>query len=330
MSRPRIVLHIGRNKVGSTTIQEACFASRGRLAEKGFGYGLIGHLWQSRDELPGWMTFDALADHADSSSDICWIVSNEFMSAWPIEFTREAHRALNRFDVTVLAYVRRYDHWVRSAYAEDTKAGVNRRDIDAYLDHMRPMLSVLPNLEGWAKCFGWEHMRVRSLDPVDLAGGDLIADFSHAIGLDRPLDPVRNSNVAPHWIELELIRAVANLHVEGEREGRNSDVVGPLVTLLRSAMTSEPDIPYLTTDQSSGLLAIYNADIDVLRRHGQSVTPVAALPLPRTFLPALAQAPKGLVRAFFDAAAEPDFVSRYPLSSRTAADLASDYLQARC
>lgn len=322
--RSRIILHIGRNKAGSTSIQDACLASRDRLALQGIGYGLFGHLWDSDNKLPGWRTFDALADHALRFPERSWLVSNEFMSAWPTDYTREAERALRRCDVRIVAYVRRYDQWVRSAYAEDTRTGLNRQDIDIYLAHMRPRVSALPNLRDWAECFGWERMRVRSLDPADLVGADLLTDFAEAIGLNGPLAHVRPGNVAPHWIELEVIRALAGQCPEPDGTGYDRAIIRPLADLLRRIGGDPPDAPYLTADQIDGLLALYNADVETLGHHGQALTPIADRPTPRNYLPGLARIPDDIMMAFFEAAAAADFASALPEAAHAAARLAID------
>jgi hypothetical protein len=118
------------------------------------------------------------------------------MSAWTDEFTREAGRALSDCDVKVIAYLRRYDEWARSAYAEDTRRGMNRRSIDEYIEYLWPRISAMPNLSCWAECFGWDRLRVRSVHPADLIGTNLLTDFAQTIGAPMGLAPIPERNTA--------------------------------------------------------------------------------------------------------------------------------------
>ena len=121
--RPRIVLHIGRNKAGSTTIQDFCLQEQRTLASQGVTYALFGHLSHSRVDTPGFATFEGLREHALAYPRSTLLVSNEFMFGWPDEFTRAAARVLADCDVQILAYIRSYDEWIVSAYAGGNAQG---------------------------------------------------------------------------------------------------------------------------------------------------------------------------------------------------------------
>lgn len=318
MSRPRVLLHIGRNKAGSTTIQHACAHGGAVLAAHGIGYGMFGHLWNSTPDLPGWLTFDQLAAHAAGHPDRTWLVSNEFMSAWPADWTREAGRALAGCEVTVIAYLRRYDEWIRSAYAEDTRCGMNGRSIDAYIDYMQPRISAMPNLSDWAGCFGWSRLRIRSTHPDDLIGGDLLTDFSHAIGAASGLPRVADRNRAASWTELELARRIT---VQGSDEERSESDPSALLALAELMRALDPDpapVEYLSPEMRAGLQALYRADADVLRSLGQTITAPDEPAPDRPFEPGFERIPADLRNRFFAAARDPAFAEVHPEAAHAA------------
>lgn len=272
--------------------------------------------------MPGWATFDALAAHAQAHPETTWLVSNEFMSAWPDAFTQEAARALSGCDVFIVAYIRRYDQWIRSAYAEETRAGMNCRDIDHYVDHMRSGISALSNLQGWASRFGWERLRVRSLHPADLVGGDLLADFGHAIGLGEFLTPTVSHNVSPGWMELELIRRLTQCNAAQEWGGADPEAVLPLAALIGAIQDIPSDTAYLSENQLDDLQQDFNRDANILRSRGQLVSPVTDAEKPRTFVPAFEQIPAKVREVFFARARTQDFTVQHPVAAQAAARLA--------
>ncbi|MEI9987955.1 MAG: hypothetical protein WDN69_35555 [Aliidongia sp.] len=197
---PRIHLHIGRNKAGSTTLQDFFLAERDTLAASGLRYCLFGHLKDSVPGVLGFQTQFELADHARAGHDRAYLVSNEFMFGWPRDYTDSMAAGLAGFDVRIIAYIRPYGAWVCSAYADAVKHGESSRDFDNYLDWLRPRISAWPYLEGWGEAFGWDRVRVRSIDPRDLEGGDLIGDCLSALGLDpAPAVAAGRSNRAPDF-----------------------------------------------------------------------------------------------------------------------------------
>src|SRR5579859_7868096 len=184
---PRIYLHIGRNKAGSTSLQDFFLARRETLAAAGLRYCLFGHLKDSVPGVLGFQTQFELAADARAGTERAYLVSNEFMFGWPLEYTASMASGLAGLDVRIIAYIRPYGAWICSAYADAVKNGENSRDFDRYLDWMAPRISAGPYLEGWGEAFGWDRVRIRSLDPGDLAGGDLIGDCLTALGLDPAL-----------------------------------------------------------------------------------------------------------------------------------------------
>jgi hypothetical protein len=326
-SAPEIILHIGRNKAGSTTIQDFCLGARRELRSRGVEYALFGHLADSQPEVPGFTNFEALMAHVQAHPGLRCLISNEFMFGWPDAFTEAAAKELAGVDVQVIAYLRPYDTWLTSAYAEATRHGMNRRSIDDYLEWMWPYVSAWPHLRKWAECFGWERLRIAEFSRSALPGGDLIADFVDALGLE-PIKWVQApSNVAPHWLELELTRALTDRNADVEWEGAQRDEVEPLLALLKPLIREIEPVAYLTPDQRQRLQQLYDEDLARICDAGgprlQS-TPERVVS-ERRFRPAISEAPASLLRDFFAAATAPGFIAAHPAAAARAARLKGEF-----
>lgn len=324
--RSEVVLHIGRNKAGSTTIQDFCLAVHRELRAQGVEYVMFGHLADSQPGVAGFVTFDELLSDLRARPGARRLVSNEFMFGWPDEFTEDAAKALAGVDVQVIVYLRRYDHWVASAYAEETRRGMNMRGIDDYLAWLGPRVSAWPHLRKWGECFGWDRVRVRDLAPAALRRGDLLIDFLHELGLRMEAPGRARSNVAPHWIELELTRSLAGRNGETKWSGVAAETVEPLLAELRPLLAGAPSATYLSLAQRRSLLELYNEDLERIRRAGGGrLAPVRPDPGPeRAFAPSLDEAPDEMLRAFFIRTTQPAFVAAYPQAGERARRLRNE------
>ena len=316
---PTVFLHIGRNKVGSTTLQDFFLAHRVALDAGGVRYALFGHL---KDSVPGVVGFghqDELAAYVRAHPDRTILVSNEFLFGWPREYTEGMISGLRGLDVRVIAYIRPYDAWLASSYAQDVRNGESRRDFDQYLDWVRPRLSAWPYLEAWGEGLGWDRVRVRSIDGKVMGWTDLVPDCLGAIGLDPALGTkARPSNQAPHWATIELLRTLIDRDLEEAWDTAGLARAQPLRELFEACLAARPEpVPkaqYLTPGQANELIALYNRDIaEIGRRTGFALAPQLPSHLPaRLRLPAFDQVPIDILRDFRARATAPDFVRNYP------------------
>jgi hypothetical protein len=321
----RIYLHIGRNKAGSTSLQDFFVAEHDRLAAAGLRYCLCGHLKDSVPGVLGFATQFELAAYARSGADRAYLTSNEFMFAWPREYTDGMVSGLAGFDVRVIAYLRPYGDWVNSAYADGTKHGTIRRDFDAYLDGMRPRISAWPYLEGWGEAFGWDRIRIRSLHPRDLVGGDLIADCLSALDLDPALAVgATRSNRAPSWPVQEMLRALVAADNETGWSEAARRIAEPLCTLMEDCLIRQPvpAMAYLTAEQSRWLADLYNHDLSrIAERTGIRLQPEIVAAGDRTVLPSFDHIPDPLLREWATRAAASAFCDAHPEAAKAAARL---------
>lgn len=321
---PRIYLHIGRNKAGSTSLQDFFLAQRDALAAAGLRYCLFGHLKDSVPGVLGFQTQFELAAHARAGADPAYLVSNEFMFGWPLDYTDSMAAGLAGFDVRIIAYIRPYGAWIRSAYADAVKNGENSRDFDRYLDWMAPRISAWPYLEGWGEAFGWDRVRIRSLDPADLVGGELIGDCLTALNLEPALATgAARSNQAPDWPVVEMLRRLITRDDEAGWDPAARRIADPLRALMEACLSERPVAPidYLTATQAARLAELYNRDLDLLaERTGVALQPERPTGRDRAALPDFSQIPADLRARWAARAAAPEFRRDHPEAAEAAAD----------
>lgn len=327
----RIVLHIGRDRSGSTAVRDFCVARRGELRARGVDYVTFGRLASSDPTVPGCRTFEALRDHAQSQRGLRVLVSDDFLFSGPEAVIRSAAKALAGAEVQVLAYIRPYDAWAVAAYAEETRRGMNMRDIDAYVDWLWPRVSAWPHLKAWGECFGWDRLRIRPLGPKSLHGGGLVNDVVHALGLSPITNRAPQGPIDPHWLELELTRRLAELNGDAAWCGVGPAEVEPLLAELRPLVCGAPPAPYLSLSQRRHLTNLYNEDLSKILAAGGPVLPEAKLSSgeERPFVPSLDDAPSEVLRSFFQRTGSASFALAYPEAAECAQRLKADLATAR-
>jgi len=327
-ARPRVVLHVGRSKAGSTTIQDFCRAAHRDLAAQGVDYVMFGHLKDAEPGIPGFGTFEELASFAAANPGRTVLVSNEFMFAWPVDFSRSAAAALGGCNVSIVIYLRPYDGWVQSAYTEETRHGRNIRAIDGFMDGYPLRTSAWDYLEGWGGSFGWDRLHLGSLAPGGLSGGELMTDFAGALGLPLAGGQVARRNTAPHQAVLELSRRLAAANSEIDWQGVDRTETDPLIAAMAAASAGRPQSPYFTLAQRKALIDLYNADLDRIARHGGLRLPPAAAPADpeREFEPSFERTAPEILDSFFAETLSPAFAGRYPAAARRARALSAQVM----
>jgi hypothetical protein len=308
-----IYLHIGRNKAGSTTLQDVFLDRRADLEARGVHYAFYGHMRDIDPRVPGFSTPSELVAYAREHPDKTILISNEFMSGAPAEFVETAAAALQGVDTQVIAYIRDYASWISSSYAFDVRAGWNARDFDSYLEWMDGRISYWPSLERWGRAFGWERMRIRSLDAASLDGGDLISDCIRAIGLDPAMigsSRAIRSNTAMSWMTVELTRALLGESSETGWEPESERLIGYLQMVFDACVTESTSRPvqasYFSSNQAKRLTDLYNDDVRKVAERTRMIIPFTAVPASRrdASAPSVSDIPKEIFRDFIDRIAE--------------------------
>ena len=187
-----LLIHIGFRKTGSSTIQHFLGLNAGRLARSGVDYPDAGRIgWahnglreelQADGDLSQWR---AVRDLAAAGPDRVTVVSCEGFDLLQAAQVARLAVLLAGLEVRILAYIRDPAGWAVSFYGQQTLKAGNVLDFDALFERLKGhgRLRAGERLAPWAEVFGWQALRVRSLDPRSLAGGDLLDDLLDAVGL---------------------------------------------------------------------------------------------------------------------------------------------------
>ncbi len=208
----KLYLHIGTHKTGSTSIQRLLWENRDKLAAQGILYpdlrmGGFGHhdlalatgqgprsprnaerihYWieqvaaLARGEMPG----EAGSGTGSRSVHTVVLSSEEFESVQEIG---EIRRLADYFDVSVVVYLRKQDHYLESAYNQNVRMYEQRfpGSIYQFAFSFNPFarFNYRSLLERWADCFGPERLVVRPYG-TSAVGADVRMDFLRIVGAD--------------------------------------------------------------------------------------------------------------------------------------------------
>ncbi|MDJ0766391.1 MAG: glycosyltransferase [Myxococcota bacterium] len=218
--RPRIVIHVGATKTGSTYIQHFLDKNRPSLLRRGVWYPEVGLFWQQDrpHKQAGHSLFTPEANQGKkklrnyieaglrlAKGQIHTII----LSSEAYFLNRNSLKIADHFSgypIEMIAYFRRQDDWANSQYAEFVAGGAMGRvhkPISDWLkeDQTRERLDYFSYLEVWANKIGRENIHARKYDRAAFVGGDIIVDFLTEIGLsdliDLPRPTVRQANDFP-------------------------------------------------------------------------------------------------------------------------------------
>ncbi|SEV88895.1 Sulfotransferase domain-containing protein [Aliiroseovarius sediminilitoris] len=205
---PKIFLHIGTHKTGSTSIQEAFQGyddGQTIYADLGFANHSIPvytaysgrhqryHIWRGagseakeRLRIESKKNIASFLDRVDRENII---ISGEDISQLPEEGLIEFHNELKKVssDIEVIVYVRNPVSFMTSDMQEFVKSGQNMA---------KPVSpNYRPRIEKFIRHFGRENVNIREFSPEVLKNGDIVQDFSEVIGVDTPGNS-RRTNVS--------------------------------------------------------------------------------------------------------------------------------------
>lgn len=206
-SKPRIVIHIGATKTGSTFIQHTLEKNRPALLRQGVWFPEVGQYWQPTrpHKQAGHSEFTraavrddpTLRDHIRRGLELMDGRIHTIVLSSEAYFLHEsAHQLADYFaghPVEMVVYLRRQDEWANSQYCEFVAGGAVGR-VDVPIDEWlklpvtRRRLDYMVPLKAWSDTIGIENVRVRIFDREQFEGGDLIADFARATRLPQLLD----------------------------------------------------------------------------------------------------------------------------------------------
>jgi len=225
--RKVLVFHIGHHKTGSTSIQNAFATGRVRLQGRTVFYPanlnhnyLEGQItgaakgktkFADREGMPA---LDRLPGMIEAAEDDYALISGESFEGIDPELFHDmvTTRFAEAADaVRVLCYVRPHASRVLSTFAEQSKIGRFRGDLDGFFDKptLGNRLLYAPRLQGWRDRFG-DAFIARPMIRSCLKGQSVLEDFVASAFDDTPceIDPAPASNESLSLQDLVMLRYV--------------------------------------------------------------------------------------------------------------------------
>ena len=220
---PRLILHVGTHKTGTTTLQALMAAHRPALAAAGVCYPDTTR--SSVPHLPKHSSlFEALTAGPEAFAREYGLITEEFARSGAhtlvlseeglsgprcFEFGAMA-RFAEAFDVTVVCYLRRQDRLVEALWNQYCREGHEKRQIAHYIGRAR----VLLRLDYLRMLAFWETVgavRAVSYDRAVRSAG-LVPSFVDVTGLPLPAGADRRENVSP---SMSCAAVLAELNRQG-------------------------------------------------------------------------------------------------------------------
>jgi hypothetical protein len=233
--KPKLYLHIGRPKTGSTALQSFLYRNREVLARQGVCYPETGRYQRASHKL-SLVYLPKLADseavkgisadklYADLATEILnsglgtAVISSEHF--WLMNPKDIPASLREQFDIKIVAYVRRQDEVLVSSFIQEVKGGNLSIDIDLndYIsDNGRlNLLDYDQVLQRWAGVFGQQNIQVRLYETLAEQHGierDLLQLIGVASVTDLIFSDIRR-NVSPPLEVLRLIEELEGLDLD--------------------------------------------------------------------------------------------------------------------
>lgn len=225
----KFILHIGRHKTGTTSIQETLSRNRAALADQGIDYPLFRtdavaqhkiatHLTNSTyhhfdDQAAAFAYYkEYIAARANSNSGRVAIFSSEAFQYCDPTFVAQVFPIGS---TQVVAYVRDQASYAISSYCQGVRTEKITQPVDDYARAFH--VDYFDFASRWRDVFGEENVEFRVFDTSSLYEHNVVADFFHAIRNDGALNRIASFS------------------------DENASIGGPLVEINRLLNTSQLD-----------------------------------------------------------------------------------------
>ncbi len=206
MTKPRLILHIGTHKTGSTAIQNWLATNQQQHQKLGIWYGatdrshkpwvkqhlsLYRALGGSEEEFK--REKQAILDDFAQSGCPTLILSAEGLSEARFHKMRRMQQFTEHFEITVICFFRRQDYFLESFWNENSKQALESRTLEQYaqFSYLLPRLKYDTVLDFWS-----EFAVVRAITYGENSAGNSVKSFADIAGM--PCSATENEiNISP-------------------------------------------------------------------------------------------------------------------------------------
>ena len=278
--KPNLLLHVGMDKTGTSSIQYAIQQVHQKLAlEYGtlvprtglwpdfshhpFAFAAMGIFGHSKKDLP--TLFGRLQKEIDNQNPKTVLISSECLFKLPqnpgidsfMDFVRRMFS-----DVRVIIYVRRQDKWVESRYRHSVMSG---KEITLKQLAGPGFSNYLSSIDKWSEIVGSEKMVIRPFEVRKFFKGRIEFDFQQASGLPQDIflnieGDVKNAKFLSDAV---LVRSTLN-HLNLPK----SLTAGVNDFLLNIEQTPESDSQFVSPKFANELIRTYaDTNLEIARKY---------------------------------------------------------------
>jgi len=218
---PKLIIHIGSQKTGSTSIQTFLTQQPDKMAEAGLSYVKAGRgpaahnkLAFKRDTEQFPVLMKRLVAEVEGAPDKTHVISAEML------FTTRMARSMAAFlpddlraETRIIAYIRRQDKFLEAMYKQVVKTGRFKGSPQDYAKKREAALMYSRILGAYAEGFGTENMVVLPYERPLFREGDVILDVAGHLGMTnvtRDDLPEKFSNITLSREVSELLGLISN------------------------------------------------------------------------------------------------------------------------
>jgi hypothetical protein len=255
----RIFLHIGTNKTGTTAIQDFLERhQRSHLLRRKYLYPVTGRHGIAHYKISQTLGFSRTSNRPDDA--LCREIVSELtrelqshgaktaiISSEDFVLPGSAARVASvfrDFDVRVVLYLRRHDHWWASSYSQAVRMVVHppwEPGLHGYFRNRRTKIRHITDYrqlaDKWSAAFGRDQMIVRPYEKEQNHGG-VVADFLRCTGLEELAEiaarQTERPNRSPGLKELHVLDLVQRANI---RESLRKKLLTELVARGRQEHT---------------------------------------------------------------------------------------------
>jgi hypothetical protein len=275
---PRLYLHIGTHKTGSTAIQQLLWKHRQALATAGLLYPDVGVRRDAHHEI-AWAAgttraapdaaalramVEDLVRQASTSAQSMLLSSEEFEF---VQRVQELALLKDHFEVKVIVYLRKQDEYLEAAYNQHVRSYDLRFTGSIYQFALRYnffwRFDYWRILQNWGDVFGVENVIVRPYG-TDLVDDDALADFLSLLPL--PVDLCRDIagetiriNRALHPRAIPYMARINKMSLSREQHQAAQGI-------LRKVIPHEPGFRFLRDEEAGRFYESFESDNETLFR----------------------------------------------------------------
>lgn len=268
LNKPRVYLHVGLHKTGTTSIQLALTKSRQELRQSGvlyplagvpewarFGHHLLAWSMVTRPEYMPYFngnraSFTAeqreqlwadLHDEIGSANGVRTILSSEEFDSLDAGEIAALGARLAPYDVTPIIFIRNYVDLIESSFRTSVVHSNYVKDASAFASNQRTRLDFVGMIRDWSSiAVGGETLVMSYDDPA--IGRDSIAVFLDAVGIKAELLPSQARSFQNESLPAYLCEIVRFMRSKGTPEAPIRDWIEQM---RRVAVAKPPTAKYL-------------------------------------------------------------------------------------